>query len=38
MRTGGEKWSRREVLQKWIKAGEGEDTPAGEGGGLWVDN
>lgn len=25
--------SRREVLQKWIKAGEAADMPAGKGGG-----
>lgn len=36
-RRGGEmrqergKWSRREVLQKWIKAEEAADMPAGEG-------
>lgn len=34
VRRGGEreKWSRREVLQKWIKAEEeAADMPAGEG-------
>lgn len=31
MRPGEGKWSRREVLQKWIKAEEAADMPAGEG-------